>query len=742
MEVQATKITIPVVTNAQKANVDMMHLDSTLSRIDKTTMKTERTFSLLKGSLLAVGVSAAAGFGMMAKSAIKGAAALEQNQIALTTMLQSSERANKLLKEMRSMGAATPFETNDLINASKKMIAFGYEAENVRGELTKIGDLAAGVGQPIGDLATIFGKAKLSVNLYAEDLNQLHDRGIPAATELGKVLGVSASQVKKLASEGKVSFKTLQKALDNMTKKGGQFAGMMAKQSKTLTGLWSTFKSNVQESATSLGTFFLPQLKAVVKWLVDTSTAVYNWLSNSENLNRVLSEAKTILKSIGIAAGIVAAGYIAIFTVQKAMIAMQWVKYLWMMRAAILKNVTATNLWAGAQKLLNIFLNANPIGLIILGIAALTGAIYFLIKNWDLVKYTFQSVVLSVRIGLLKMAQRVRLTVTEIAMQFDKLLTAMGKPSRLVQSFILANVDVMKQNQGEIKKLKDQQKTLDAAYAASQKKRDRQSKKQQDNIKKTMKTAAKGGKGVQDAFQKLNKSIQDIGGRVVGMFSNIGAAIQAAQQAQITALDSRMQAELKAAGVAEQTTKEQAQREYDAAVATGNALEIEEKRRALVKAKIEEKYLKKKQDLEYKAAMTAWGFQLAAATAQGALAVLNSFAAGAKISPLLGAVYAGIAGAAAAAQIAAVAAAKPQAPAAQFGGSFMVPPGNEADSGLIKVNQGERVDVSPVSKSGQGGKMILQIGQKDFEGYLTDMMNKIANSGNFKITRQGVVKAV
>jgi hypothetical protein len=48
-----------------------------------------------------------------------------------------------------------------------------------------------------------------------------------------------------------------------------------------------------------------------------------------------------------------------------------------------------TKAWAVAQKILNFILIANPIGLIIAGIAALIAAGYLLIKNWDAVKNFF-----------------------------------------------------------------------------------------------------------------------------------------------------------------------------------------------------------------------------------------------------------------------------------------------------------------------------------------------------------------
>ena len=96
-----------------------------------------------------------------------------------------------------------------------------------------------------------------------------------------------------------------------------------------------------------------------------------------------------------------------------------------------------------------------------------------------------------------------------------------------------------------------------------------------------------------------------------------------------------MEAELKAAGVSEETTVEQAQREYDIAVATGSELEKEEKRRALEKAKIEEKFAKRRAVLQYEGELQAWEMQKTLAIAQGALAAINAYSSAAAV-PLIG----------------------------------------------------------------------------------------------------------
>jgi len=121
------------------------------------------------------------------------------------------------------------------------------------------------------------------------------------------------------------------------------------------------------------------------------------------------------------------------------------------------------------------------------------------------------------------------------------------------------------------------------------------------------------------------------------------------------------------------------------------------------------------------------------ATFQAAINIPLLIIEGLKTSVATGVIY-GILGAV---QLAAVA--SQPVPAAQFGGSFTVPPGYAGDSGAVRVNQGEKVTVEPVRNSGIGNsqKVVLQVGEKEMGAWV----QQYANSGRLTITRPGVVRA-
>jgi hypothetical protein len=212
-----------------------------------------------------------------------------------------------------------------------------------------------------------------------------------------------------------------------------------------------------------------------------------------------------------------------------------------------------------------------------------------------------------------------------------------------------------------------------------------------------------------------NQKINEFSTNFMAALTSAAALTDAIYQKRIDQIDAQMQAELEAAGVQEETSVEQAQREYDAAVATGDALDVEEKRRALVKAQIEEKYRKKKADLEYKAALASWQFQVAQAALQIPLSVMNAVASGFQapwfMLPWFPLAMGGAALAATSLQLGAVIASKPQAPKFAEGG---IVPGTSfsGDNVVARVNSGEMVLTTEQQKkllNGGGGQEAYRI---------------------------------
>ncbi len=191
---------------------------------------------------------------------VKLAADMEQLEISFGTMLGSSEAAKKMLGDLNELGAQTPFEFPELADAGKKLVAFGTPAEDIVDTLTRIGDVASGIGAPIGELSEIYGKIRVQNKLMSEDINQLQGRGIPIIDELSKVYGVGANEIKKMVTEGKVGFGDLEQVFINLTSEGGKFHGLMAAQSASVHGLFSTLKDTAGQTFRDIGQVLIDEL--------------------------------------------------------------------------------------------------------------------------------------------------------------------------------------------------------------------------------------------------------------------------------------------------------------------------------------------------------------------------------------------------------------------------------------------------------------------------------------------------
>ena len=201
----------------------------------------------------------------LAKTAIGLSVEVERASKSFEAFLGDAEKAKNVVGELTSFANAKFLNQADVFQAGKALLAFGEAAENLTPVLGRIADISAATGKNFNELTTIYGKARTSGVLYAEDINQLVDAGIPIIKEFAKQMGVSNDQVKKLASEGKISFEELQLAFFNLTNEGGKFFGQVGAQAETLGGQWDKLTTNFKSKLKSVGDALQPILVGALK---------------------------------------------------------------------------------------------------------------------------------------------------------------------------------------------------------------------------------------------------------------------------------------------------------------------------------------------------------------------------------------------------------------------------------------------------------------------------------------------
>lgn len=179
----------------------------------------------------------------------------QKTEIAFSTMLRSEAKAADLMKQMVDLAAKTPFGLQEVSAGAKQLLAFQVPANEVVDILTRMGNIAAGLGVPLSRINLVYGQVKAKGRLMGDDLRQFTEAGIPMVAELAAKFGKTTAEISNMVSAGKIGFKDVQDVLFNLTNEGGMFFNLMEKQSKSVSGqianmgdVWDQMLNNIGES--------------------------------------------------------------------------------------------------------------------------------------------------------------------------------------------------------------------------------------------------------------------------------------------------------------------------------------------------------------------------------------------------------------------------------------------------------------------------------------------------------------
>ncbi|PWW86653.1 tape measure protein [Clostridium perfringens] len=245
------------------------------------------------------------------KAGISYDALSEQALVAWTTILGSHSEAVKMMEKITDYAAETPFSKMGVDTMAKQLANADFKGQALFDQLTKFGDMGSAFGiqeDSLKEMVRQYAQVQQAQVAYTEDLNILQDRGIPIFKALGEVMGVPVSQVKKLASQGKITADVYNKAIDSIA---SHTKGAMEGQSQTFNGMMSTLEDNLSvlwgylaqdwfEGIKGSLSSFLPKFEEFVK-LVGTdglSGAVSKTIPQLSPLVDMLSNLGNLLRTV------------------------------------------------------------------------------------------------------------------------------------------------------------------------------------------------------------------------------------------------------------------------------------------------------------------------------------------------------------------------------------------------------------------------------------------------------------
>ena len=217
------------------------------------------------------GLSRALGPLLAAFSAIEAAkfvfvktAELETQTRSLQTLTGSVEKAKQIISELTQLGAVTPFTSSELIDAAKRLQAFGVEADAVVETTRRLADVSGATGAELQGLVTAYGQVQAKGRLQGEELLQFQERGIALQEELRKMYGMTGDEFQKALGKGRISAEAVEVAVIRLTDKGGKYANGAIAQSTTLTGKFSTLMDGIESVAKKIGEVLKPALQGIL----------------------------------------------------------------------------------------------------------------------------------------------------------------------------------------------------------------------------------------------------------------------------------------------------------------------------------------------------------------------------------------------------------------------------------------------------------------------------------------------
>lgn len=271
----------------------------------------------------------------------------ESSVAALRTLLPDKKQAESYAADLRNSVMAKLYGAGTVTSAAKTMMSFGLDSSKVKGYLSSISDIAGGNSQAFESLVLAFSQATSVGKLQGQDKLQMINAGFNPLTELSKMTGKSMAVLDQEMSKGMISAEMLAQAFEHATQEGGTFYGATEEQMKGLNGSLKSFQAKMDDLQAKIYEKIMPLALKIVTFMNELFDGKY--------------------KGIWALATVIGAVALAFKTYS-----------LWVAFSASKIGILTAKQW-----LLNIAMDANPVGLIVSAIVALIAIVTACIVKYD-----------------------------------------------------------------------------------------------------------------------------------------------------------------------------------------------------------------------------------------------------------------------------------------------------------------------------------------------------------------------
>ena len=217
---KSTPLKIAIIANASQA----------VAVFKKTAGEAQTWGQKIGGAIKGIAkVGAGAALGVIGLSLTKGFQRLNNLDTAKTKMKAlgfSAKSTKSMMDSALKSVKGTAFGLDEAATSAASAAAAGVkQGKAMDGYLKMVADGASITGRSMTDFGAIVNKVQTNGVASMAELNQINDAGIGITQELAKEYGVSAIEMKKMVSSGKVDAATFNKVLGKMTNDAAKTMG-------------------------------------------------------------------------------------------------------------------------------------------------------------------------------------------------------------------------------------------------------------------------------------------------------------------------------------------------------------------------------------------------------------------------------------------------------------------------------------------------------------------------------------
>lgn len=243
-------------------------------------------------------------FSTIAQGVVGTNANLETATLQFTNLMGSADLAKEHVADLFEFAKDTPFETGEILTASRSLEVFGGAALNNIGVLTLVGDAAAGTSNDFKEVAYWTGR------MYAElQAGRPFGEALQRFQELGIITPKVAAALEDISEKGGDGAEAWRLFTEDL----GRFNGQMSALALTWAGLTSTFSDTLNQLVSKAGKPFFDAFKeglenlntllgsdAAQQWSADLAKRFTEILTNLGTMKDSFIEQFTTLTSQGV----------------------------------------------------------------------------------------------------------------------------------------------------------------------------------------------------------------------------------------------------------------------------------------------------------------------------------------------------------------------------------------------------------------------------------------------------------